>query len=327
MKKSFGSMTVEPGTKSKGFLEVTTRPDGTPVHIPLIVLNGEQEGPTLIISACIHGNETEGTLAIIRLVQTLDPKKLKGTLVCAPYLHPDAVVGRQRGSPFSMFTWDANRQFPGRANGHPTERLDYKYYNEIAVKADYIIDIHGSARFNCVAYQSYCGTNDERAWDIVQHSGAPLVGTFEAKGSINEMLLEKGITVVGLEMPTGIQEPHDREKRLRSAIKYLTNMMKHIGLVEGKPELPEAVQYIDIHKSLFKANSGGFCICNPTIRLHDHVKKGTNLYTIVNAFGEEVERVDAPFDGILMGVRTYPPIVAGEYTSLLAPIIKTIKLA
>ena len=334
MKKSFGSMTVEPGTKSKGFLEVTTRIDGTPVHIPLIVLNGEQEGPTLVVDACVHGNEIDGALAIIRLVQTLDPKKLKGTLVCAPYLNPDAVLGRERGSRFDTWLHDGNRYWPGRANGSITERLLHKYFSEVVSKADCMINIHSAGGTTTWFYNAICREEDERAMKMVLHSGISFISHFKVKGAAgarvkayDALLVEKGITKVGLEMPGAHMKPDELEETLRLAVKYLANMMKTLDMVEGKPEsLPESVCTIDMGKTLLRNNTGGFCIGEPTIKMGDHVKKGTNLATIVNAFGEEVERVDAPFDGILMGVRTYSTIFAGEYAAILAPIIKTTRL-
>jgi len=334
LKKSFGSVTVDSGARGQGFLEVTSRIDGTPVHIPLIVLNGAEEGPTLVVDACVHGNEPDGALAIIRLVQTLDPKKLKGTLVCAPILNPDAFLARQRGSPFDTWLRDGNREWPGRANGSITERLIYKYFNEVILKTDYMINIHSAARTTTWFYNAICSEEDECALNIVQYSGISYISHFKVAGAAgakvqayDALLTEKGIRRIGLEMPGSHMKPDELEETLRLAVKYLTNMMKQIGMLEGKPEsLPETVYTIDMGKTLLKANTGGFCIGEPTIKMGDHVKKGTNVARIVNVFGEELERVDAPFDGILMGVRTYSPIFAGEYAAIVAPIIKTRRL-
>ena len=46
-------LTIERGTKLRTYLPV---PD-TNVKIPLTIINGDQDGPTLLITAGIHGGE------------------------------------------------------------------------------------------------------------------------------------------------------------------------------------------------------------------------------------------------------------------------------
>ena len=67
------------------------------VSIPIIIVNDKEDGPTLVVSACVHGDEHEGTLAVINLSRMLDPAKMKGAVIGVPVLHIDAFHAMRRG--------------------------------------------------------------------------------------------------------------------------------------------------------------------------------------------------------------------------------------
>src|SRR5438046_10725430 len=48
-----GDISAQPGTKARGFLAVPN----TSVQLPVVVVNGAQEGQTLLVTAGIHGGE------------------------------------------------------------------------------------------------------------------------------------------------------------------------------------------------------------------------------------------------------------------------------
>lgn len=85
------------GTKKTDYLPITNRPDRTMVSIPIIIVNDKEDGPTLVVSACVHGDEHEGTLAVINLSRMLDPAKMKGAVIGVPVLHIDAFHAMRRG--------------------------------------------------------------------------------------------------------------------------------------------------------------------------------------------------------------------------------------
>ncbi len=71
-----GTLKVEPGTKKSGFLKVATRYDGTEFGLPVIVINGVEEGPVLWVDGGMDGNELEGSLAILEITKKINPQKL-----------------------------------------------------------------------------------------------------------------------------------------------------------------------------------------------------------------------------------------------------------
>ena len=52
--------------------------------IPLIIVNGIEDGPVLCVDAGVHGDEDDGQEAIRRVLADIDPATLRGTLVGIP---------------------------------------------------------------------------------------------------------------------------------------------------------------------------------------------------------------------------------------------------
>ena len=122
-------------------------PDGTPLGIPVVVIRGKAEGPTLLIDGGIHGDELEGVLAVQRVCRQVDPSALRGTLVAVPVVNVLAFEGLSRAIPRALIGdalgTDVNRLFPGSATGTTAERIAYTYSQEIIRHVDYMITCHG----------------------------------------------------------------------------------------------------------------------------------------------------------------------------------------
>ena len=67
------------GTKEYGFIHLAhgQRFMGEYSHMLAV---GAQDGPTLVVDACNHGDEYEGTEGIIKTFEGLDVSKMKGKL-------------------------------------------------------------------------------------------------------------------------------------------------------------------------------------------------------------------------------------------------------
>ena len=78
----------------KRFIDVLELPDGTPVRLPIMSLQGASPGPELVLIAASHGWEVTGTEVIIKVMrERLDPTNLHGSVVAVPAANP---VGFQR---------------------------------------------------------------------------------------------------------------------------------------------------------------------------------------------------------------------------------------
>ncbi|NIQ34081.1 MAG: hypothetical protein GTN80_10665, partial [Nitrososphaeria archaeon] len=143
-------ISATPGTKRSGWVEICKNADGTTVSLPIIIVNGSNDGPVMLMDACIHGNEYEGALVALKMVDILDPRKLSGAFIAVPALNPIGFDLRLRGNPWDLMYLDMNRFFPGRADSFSlTERILYAYWNEVLLKANYVISLHGGGGMEC----------------------------------------------------------------------------------------------------------------------------------------------------------------------------------
>ena len=60
---------AEPGQRTDGYLSVAEMQDGSPVRVPVSLVNGAQDGPTLYLQAISDGDELNG-LSVSRQVLT-----------------------------------------------------------------------------------------------------------------------------------------------------------------------------------------------------------------------------------------------------------------
>ncbi len=76
---------VSKGNKKRGFLKISEKPAG--LHqIPMTVINGYGDGPTLVVNGGEHGSEYNGPAACLRLMSELDPKKISGRARASGYM-------------------------------------------------------------------------------------------------------------------------------------------------------------------------------------------------------------------------------------------------
>ena len=70
------SLSAEPGTQVEGHLSAGNLPDGTPIRIPIVLVNGTHPGKTLYIQAISDGNELNGIAVIHEILNHLTPENL-----------------------------------------------------------------------------------------------------------------------------------------------------------------------------------------------------------------------------------------------------------
>ncbi|SAK96535.1 succinylglutamate desuccinylase/aspartoacylase [Caballeronia hypogeia] len=115
------------------------------VPIPLAVLNAG-DGPTVLLTGGNHGDEYEGPVALMKLMQRMPALSIRGRLIVIPGLNFPAFLNGSRTSPIDG--GNLNRLFPGARHGKPTEMIAHYIETELLPRADIVIDLHaGGASF------------------------------------------------------------------------------------------------------------------------------------------------------------------------------------
>ena len=292
-----GMPDVKSGTRVFTSLKVTDAPDGTPVFIPLIIVKGEKEGPTLLVDGCHHGAEVEGTEAIVRLARSLDTKALKGTFIGVPVLNVAAFMARERFNPLDPK--DMNRLYPGKENGSVTEQIVYVYYNQVVSQADCVISNHSGGDRGAPLLHVVCTPvpeGKEKSFEVAKAFGLEIIRTHTAgaadppfPGMLNYHVTKRGVPAIITESGARSDDYANREFYVSQLEKGFTNVMKHLGMLDGKPELPKRQLIVDQY--YFNNKRGGFW--TPKVMMKESVKKG-QLLGVTSCPGTGASGLDTP---------------------------------
>ena len=316
-----GTAVADPGRRGQGVLKIAEIADGNPLALPVMIVNGAGKGPTLWVDASVHGDEYEGVEAIFRLYETLDPKKIKGAVIMVPVVNIPAFEAGLRVNPADH--QNLNRCFPGRPSGFLSEQLAYIYFQELSSKADYLLDLHSAGMVQTLLpcalfFETGDEKKDKGTMDLAKAFGVDVLWKAPFAGMLTSEAAKKGIPAICTEIGG---EGRCLESYVQLDIKGVTNVMKRYGMLEGKPELPSS--YTVVEESWMYSKNGGFL--RPEVKLRDRVSKGDTLGRIMNIHGKEAERVAALHDGIVIGIRTFPSLNAGDWTFFVGKVVQTIK--
>jgi predicted deacylase len=109
------------------------------IQLPIVCIrNGN--GPTALLVAGNHGDEYEGQIALIRLIQTLDPARINGRIIVLSAANLPAALAARRTSPLD--DGNLNRAFPGDPDGGPTGMIAHYIETVLLPISDYALDLH-----------------------------------------------------------------------------------------------------------------------------------------------------------------------------------------
>jgi predicted deacylase len=167
-----GGETVAPGEQRAIDIRVAPMYTHDDLSITVQVVRGRRPGPTLFISAAIHGDEITGVEIIRRLLQHKSLKYLRGTLLAIPIVNVYGFLNHSRYLPDGR---DLNRSFPGSAKGSLTGRVAHTFVQEIVLKSTHGIDLHTGARHRSNFPQIRADLDDPVTLAMTEAFGVPLV--------------------------------------------------------------------------------------------------------------------------------------------------------
>ena len=144
---SIGNENFYPGTAKAVSIPLPTLYDLTTVDLPIHVVCGKRQGPTLLVTAAIHGDEINGVEIVRRLLKKSGLRKMSGNLIAVPIVNVYGFLNQKRNL---IDKRDLNRSFPGSATGSIAARLAHVICSELVPLATHAIDLHTGSnhRFN-----------------------------------------------------------------------------------------------------------------------------------------------------------------------------------
>jgi predicted deacylase len=281
------------------------------VFIPYTVITGSRDGPTLCITAGVHGTEYAGIGAAIRLTNEINSKELRGKLLIVPVVDPPAFQSRSYICPIDGV--DIQGSWPGNPQGSIGFQISHAVFEKLISKANYYLDLHGGDTSESeigfsLFYKSGNEDVDEKSAGMAKALGFEYVAAIEkgnSKGSSYRVGSEHGIPSALSELGSG-----DRlySSEVSAIFNGISNVMRYLRMYD-EPVKSRGDQKIVKISDLSVDKSGIFYSeCKPG----EKISKGAVLGEIRGLRGELIDRLVAPTNGTILLMIHNPVVEAGE---------------
>jgi uncharacterized protein len=311
-----GGVTVAPGRKATVELPIVRLPTETELSLPLAVLHGTRPGPTVWLSAVIHGDELNGLEITRRILALLRPRQLTGTVLAAPIVN---VLGMLTGSRYLPDRRDLNRSFPGRPTGSTAARMANLVMTEIVRRSDAGIDLHTGSDHRTNLPQVRAQLDDPATLALAEAFGAPIsVHSPVRDGSLRQACAERGIPVLVYE---GGEAQRFNDDAIDAGVGGVLRVLAHLGVIDPEtvpvPARPRRTRVVR-HTQWVRARRSG--ILRTEVRTGQEVARGEHLGEISDAFGGHRAVVRSPFAGVVIGHTLHPLVNRGDALVHLADL-------
>ncbi|MEQ8769347.1 MAG: M14 family metallopeptidase [Phycisphaerales bacterium] len=306
----WGTTEIPPDSSREVRITLSETYFGVDSKIPVLVWRGPEPGPTVFVTAAVHGDEINGTGAIRQIIADEPFQLVKGALVLVPVVNR---LGFERHERYLPDRRDLNRCFPGSASGSLASRLAHAVFREIIPRCDFGIDLHTAALRRTNFPNVRADMDDPKVAALANAFGNELI--VHGKGPVGS--LRRAACKAGC--PTIILEAGEVWKVeptvLENAVRGITNVLSWQGMIEREPVRP-AYRLIADKTRWVRASRGGF------LRFHvapgDIVERGELIATNTSLTGKEFNTLKAPCDGIILGMTTIPSVAPGDPVCHLA---------
>jgi predicted deacylase len=301
-----GGEKIAAGTRRTVDIPVSVLSDHTPVSMSVHVVHGRRPGPTLFVSAAIHGDEIIGVEIIRRLLRAKPLSRLRGTLLAIPVVNSFGFLNRSRYLPDRR---DLNRSFPGHASGSLAARLAHLFMNQIVGRADFGIDLHSAAVNRVNLPQIRVSPSKPDTMELAKAFGAPLILTSRIRdGSLRFATQKNGVDVLVYEAGEALRFD---EFSVRTGVAGILRVMRKMDMVavKGVPKL-RAKSIPSSSSYWVRAPAGGLLRAYKTIG--EEIGPHELLGGISDPFGESDTDVVPQDPGLLIGRTNLPVVNEGD---------------
>ena len=277
------------------------------LKIPIIVERSKLDGPTVLFTACLHGDEINGTEIVRQLIVQKINKPKRGTIICIPIINIFGFINKTREFPDGR---DLNRVFPGSKTGSLASRFAYYILKEIMPHVDYVIDYHagGASRFN--APQIRIVPENPELKELSDVFNAPFtLFSKNISGSFRNSCDKLGVKMLLFE---GGKSLDINEEVTNDAIEGTKRFLDHLDMLNPRKKANiKSKKPIYIEKSNWvRAKYSG--MFHGLVKIGSFIKKGELIATISDPYGKVEHKMKAPHDGYVINVNDAPIVYQGD---------------
>jgi len=294
---------VMPGTAMRLSWSATELFEGVPVSTPVLVVNGTKPGPTLCLTAAVHGDELNGIEMVRRVLHEIVPKKLSGAVIGVPIVN---VQGFRRGSRYLPDRRDLNRYFPGNPNGSAAARIAHALFKDVIAHCDALVDLHTGSFERANLPQIRADLRNPDVVTLTQGFGSMVVlHSTPSAGTLRHAATLAGIPAVTVEAGGPSQLELAEVKR---GVKGVETLLSTLDMTRKRRSWgdPEPVYY---KSSWVRADNGGILLAD--VSLGSTVRKGDLLGTITDPMNNQRTELFSPYEGRIIGLARNQVVMPG----------------
>jgi len=303
---------IAPGERKIVNIPIGSTYDFTEMTISAQIISGKLNGPTLFISAAIHGDELNGVEIIKRITRHRALRQIRGTLIAVPIVN---VFGFNSQSRYLPDRRDLNRNFPGNSIGSPASRMAHIFVEEIVKKSTHGIDLHTGAihRSNLPQVRAYI---DDPAINQLAHDfGVPvIINSAIRDGSLREAARELGVPMLLYE---GGQALRLNEDAIKAGTRGVLSVMANLGMIDPKYTYKRKTESF-IARSSYWVRAPESGMIRMTKKLGQHANENQTLGVISDPFGSNRISVKCKDEGIIIGQNNLPLVSRGDALTHIA---------
>ena len=321
---SVGTATAGPGQKATGTLDVPAGVDAA-TSIPVVVVRGAKPGPVLALVSGAHGTEYTSIIALEKVIQTLDPAQVSGTVIILPLVnipsfeqkvpHVNPVDGK------SM-----NRFYPGKQDGTQTERVSYAITKQVVERCDYLVDYHGGdldENLRPYAYWPKSGNPkmDATTREMVLAFGLDhiIVWSDRPKDPAASRYLDntantRGKPAIAVEAGySGTVETDD----VALLVDGTLSLMRYLKMLPGASAMVEHPVWFGKIDTVASDRAGIFY---PLVERGTYVEAGMKIGYVTDYFGKTIYEAHAPAAGVVLYICGVPSMKKGDTVANIGEI-------
>lgn len=322
-----GTATAVRNQKATGFIEVPAGID-TSTNIPVAVIHGRRSGPVLALVAGAHGTEYASIIALEKLIASLDPADIAGTVIIVPLVniqsfeqkvpHVNPIDGK------SM-----NRMYPGRMDGTQTDRASYLITTLVVEQCDHLIDLHGGDTDESLRPYSYWTKTGNEGQDKISREMVLafgldhiIISADRPKDANASRYLENTATTRGKPSITveaghaGTVEPED----VQALVSGCMNVMRYLKMLAGDVKFIERPVWIEKIASVASEQTGMFY---PLVKKGTYVEEGMKIGYVTDYVGTTVFEAKAPAAGVVLYLCAVPSMKKGNTIANIGVVAKS----
>lgn len=272
---------------------------GFPIDVPVMIARGRYDGPTLGLTAAVHGNELNGISVIQRLFGEIDAGELRGTIIGIPVVNIPGFMRKKRRFIDGV---DLNHIMPGKKEGNVSQVYAYRFIEKVLRHFDFLLDLHtaSTGRINSYYIRADMDIPVVREMAFLQNADI-IVHNPPSDGTLRGAADDLEIPAITLE----VGNPSTFQKSLiRSGVDGIHNVLCYLNMVDDKITELKKDTVVCTSSHWVYTDVGG--LLSVHVELRDMVKKGEKIAEIRNIFGEKIREYYAPQAGIVIGKSVSP---------------------